>query len=499
MTTTPPAAQLSLSELEQHLWGAANILRGPIDQADFKSYIFPLLFFKRICDVYDEEYEDALEESGGDVDFASFAENHRFQVPEGAHWNAVREKPENLGLALQNAMRAVETANPETLYGIFGDTNWSNKERLSDRLLRDLIEHFSKVSLANRAAEPDVIGNAYEYLIKRFADLTHKKAGEFYTPRSVVGLMVNILDPAAGETVYDPACGTGGMLIEVVEHVKHAGGDLRSLYGKLFGQEKNLTTSGIARMNLVLHGVEDFKIVRGDTLREPAFYDGDILASFDCVIANPPFSLERWGEDVWTSDRFGRNFAGLPPRNSADYAWVQHMIKSMAIKSGRLAVVLPQGAVFRAGSEGKIREKILRSDKVEAVIGLAPNLFYGTGLAACIVVIRDRKPDERKNKMLFIDASRLFKRGRNQNTLEPQHAREILAVYRAFEDVPGCAHVATLDEIERNSWNLNIPLYVDPLVHDTPTVKEALAELERAYADVGQAEKRLRDLLTTLT
>jgi type I restriction enzyme M protein len=243
-------ARLTLAEPEQHLWGAANTLRGPIDQADFKSYIFPLLFFTRICDVYGEEFAEALAESDGDVDYAAFAENHRFQIPDGVHWNDVREEPENVGLALQNAMRSVEMANPDTLYGIFGDTNWSNKERLSDRLLRDLIEHFSTLPLANSTAEPDVVGNAYAYLIKRFADLSKKKAGEFYTPRSVVRMMVNILDPQAGETVYDPACGTGGMLIEVVQHVKAAGGDVRALYAKLFVQEKNLTTSGIARMNL---------------------------------------------------------------------------------------------------------------------------------------------------------------------------------------------------------------------------------------------------------
>ena len=502
---TPPDAEaagpasggsLTLSQLEQHLWGAASILRGPIDQGDFKSYIFPLLFFKRVCDVYDEEFADALEESEGDLDYAAFAENHRFQIPDGSHWKDVREKPENLGLALQNAMRAIETANPKTLYGIFGDTNWSNKERLPDRLLRDLIEHFSKLPLSNRVAAPDVIGNAYEYLIKRFADLSKKKAGEFYTPRPVVRMMVNILDPQAGESVYDPACGTGGMLIEVVQHVLEAGGDPRSLYGRLYGQEKNLTTSGIARMNLILHGIEDFNVVRGDTLREPAFYDGDLLGAFDCVIANPPFSLKQWGEDLWQSDRFGRNFAGLPPSKSADFAWVQHMIKSMALKTGRLAVVLPQGALFRMAAEGRIREKILRSDRVEAVIGLASNLFYGTGLAACILVIRDRKPDERQGKVLFIDASELFKRGRNQNTLEPEHAAQILAWYEDFEDVAGKACVATLDEIEQNTWNLNIPLYVEPtLDKETPTLEGALVELEAAFDEVERAEEHLRGLL----
>jgi type I restriction enzyme M protein len=487
--------RLTLSQLEQHLWGAANILRGPVDQADFKSYIFPLLFFKRISDVYDEEFAEALEESRGDVDFASFAENHRFQIPQGAHWQDVRERVENVGQALQNAMRAIEMANPQTLYGIFGDTQWSNKERLPDALLCDLIEHFSKVSLANSAAEPDVLGNAYEYLIKRFADLTNKKAGEFYTPRSVVRMMVNILDPQEGETTYDPACGTGGMLIEVVHHVKEAGGKTQLLYGRLFGQEKNLTTAAIARMNLFLHGVEDFKIVRGDTLRDPAFYTGDTLATFDCVIANPPFSLERWGEDLWLSDRFGRNFAGVPPRKTADLAWLQHMIKSMAAKMGRLAVVLPQGALFRIGAEAQIRQRLIASDKIEAVIGLGPNLFYGATLAASIVVARQRKADTTRQRILFIDASTLFKRGRNQNTLELEHAAEILEWYHGFSEVPGHTHVATLEEIELNDWNLNIPLYVKPIAERATTVPEAVEGLAEAQRDVARAERDLCDLL----
>ena len=353
--------KVELNELESHLWGAANILRGPIDQADFKSYVFPLLFLKRISDVYDEEYQEALDESDGDVDYASFAENHRFQVPDGAHWDDLRERTENVGQAIQQAMRSIEQANPNKLYGIFGDTQWTNKERLPDALLRDLIDHFSKLPLSNGRVAPDVLGNAYEYLIKKFADLTNKKAGEFYTPRSVVKMLVNFLDPQEGETVYDPACGTGGMLIEVVQHVREGGGRVQLLWGKVFGQEKNLTTAAIARMNLFLHGVEDFEVVRGDTLRDPAFFVGDELATFDCVIANPPFSLEKWGEEVWASDRFGRNFAGMPPKKSGDFAWVQHMVKSMAAKTGRLAVVLPQGALFRGGAEQRIRKHLLEA------------------------------------------------------------------------------------------------------------------------------------------
>jgi len=487
---------VSLSTLEAHLWEAANILRGPVDAADFKTYIFPLLFFKRISDVYDEETEQALEESGGDQDYALFPENHRFQIPQGCHWQDVRGKTTNVGQALQRALREIEKANPRTLYGIFGDAQWSNKERLSDELLLDLIEHFSQLPLANRDVESDVLGQAYEYLIKKFADATNKKAGEFYTPRSVVRLMINILDPQEGETIYDPACGTGGMLLEAVHHVRESGGNVKTLWGKLYGQEKNLTTSAIARINLFLHGVEDFQIARGDTLRQPAFFEGDRLATFDCVIANPPFSLERWGEDVWVNDPYGRNFAGLPPRKSGDYAWVQHMLKSMTARSGRMAVVLPHGALFRMGVEGAIRRKILEMDVLDAVIGLGSNLFYGTGLAACILVFRARKKAERKQRVLIVDASRLFKKGRNQNTLEPEHIGQIFAWYRGYADVPGAAKVVSLDDIAQNDWNLNIPRYVEQVAEDkTVSVEQALANLKQSLNEAYVAEDRLKALL----
>ncbi len=488
---------LDLSALESHLWEAANILRGPVDAADFKTYIFPLLFFKRISDVYDEEVAQALEESSGDEDYALFPENHRFQIPKGCHWQDVRARTTNVGQALQRALREIEKANPRTLYSIFGDAAWSNKERLSDELLCDLLEHFSQLSLTNEDVESDVLGQAYEYLIKKFADVTNKKAGEFYTPRSIVRLMINILDPREGDTIYDPACGTGGMLLEAVHHVNGSGGNVKTLWGKLYGQEKNLTTSAIARINLFLHGVEDFHIERSDTLRQPAFFEVDHLATFDCVIANPPFSLERWGEDLWINDPYGRNFAGLPPRTSGDYAWVQHMIKSMAAKTGRMAVVLPHGALFRMGVEGKIRQKIVETDALEAVIGLGPNLFYGTGLAACILVFRARKKPSRKKQVLIIDASRLFKKGRNQNTLEPEQVEQIFQWYRGYANVPGAAHVVPLDEIARNDWNLNIPRYVEPIAaEETIGVNEALANLKQSLDEVYAAEERLTKLLS---
>ena len=489
--------QIELSHLENHLWESANILRGPVDAADFKTYIFPLLFFKRISDVFDEETADALEESGGDKQYALFPENHRFQIPKGHHWADVRKKAKNVGEALQAAFRGIEKANPDTLYGIFGDAQWTNKDRLSDELLRDLIEHFSKLPLGNKVAKADLLGQAYEYLIKKFADATNKKAGEFYTPRSVVNLMVRILAPKEGDTIYDPTCGTGGMLIEAIQHVMDKGGNVKTLWGKLFGQEKNLTTSSIARMNCFLHGVEDFKIVRGDTLRNPAFYSGDSIQTFDCVIANPPFSLRKWGEEVWESDPYGRNFAGMPPSKSSDFAWVQHMIKSMSPKVGRMAVVLPHGALFRMGKEGKIRKAILEMDILEAVIGLGPNLFYGTGLAACIMVFRNKKPAKRCKHILIVDASKEFKKGRAQNELLDKHVDQLFKWYKKGEEVEGVARLVPLTEIEENDWNLNIPRYIEPVIEEeTITVKEAIANLKKSLDAAYTAEDKLKSLLS---
>jgi type I restriction enzyme M protein len=486
----------TLNQLESHLWEAANILRGPVDASDFKTYVFPLLFFKRISDVYDEEYATALAESGGDEEYALFPQNYRFQIPEGCHWSDVRMVTTNVGQALQKAMRGIEKANPETLYGIFGDAAWSNKDRLPDSLLRDLIEHFSSIALGNSAAQTDILGQSYEYLIKKFADLTNKKAGEFYTPRPIVRLMINILDPKEGESIYDPACGTGGMLLEAVHHVRENHGDDRTLWGKLFAQEKNLTTSAIARMNLFLHGASDFQVVRGDTLRQPAFFSGDNLAKFDCVIANPPFSLEKWGEEVWTSDPYGRNFAGMPPAKSGDFAWVQHMIKSMAPATGRMAVVLPHGALFRMGKEGEIREKILQMDLLDAVIGLGPNLFYGTGLAACILVFRQRKKKDRKKKVLILDASRELKTGRAQNELLPEHVARIYGWYHAYQDVEGIARVVRLDEIASNDDSLNIPRYIEPKNNrKVLTVEEAMERLKESAEAAFAAEDRLLQVL----
>ena len=488
----PRGPVMTLAELESHLAKASDLLRGSIDQADFKAYIFPLLFFKRISDVYLEEYALALADSGGDHQFATFAENHRFSIPEGCLWSDVRDRQENLGQALAKCFREIEQANPDTLFGIFGQTSiWTNKQKFTDERLRDLIEHFSERPLTNAMVSPDMFGQAYEYLIKRFADQSNRAAGEYYTPRSVVALLVNILDPTETETVYDPACGTAGMLIGVINHVKEKGGNPKMLRKRLFGQEKVLTTSGIARMNLFIHGVDDFKIVREDTLRNPAFFDGDRLAQFDCVIANPPFSLKAWGADYWSSDPYGRNkFGGVPLATKGDWAWVQHMWASCAPRTGRVAVVLPQGALFRSGAEAKVRKWFIDNDLIEAVIGLGPNLFYGTGLAACIMILRHEKPTSRRQGIRVVNASELFTRGRNQNTLEPEQAAEILRLYESDDEVEGLARQVPVAEIEGNGHNLNLTLYVTPVTGaDAMTLPEALAALEEAQ-EAARASRR---------
>jgi type I restriction enzyme M protein len=360
-------------------------------------------------------------------------------------------------------------------------------------LLIDLVEHFSQYTLGNENVDPDMLGQAYEYLIKHFADLTNKKAGEFYTPRSVVHLLGLILDPHEAESIYDPACGTGGMLLECVDHLKHNQEDSRTL--KLYGQEKNLTSSSIARMNMFLHGIEDFEVLRGDTLRNPAYFEADGLKTFDCVIANPPFPLKDWGAENWANDPFGRNIAGVPPKGNGDMAWVQHMVKSMN-STGRMTVVLPHGALFRKGAEGKIRKALLEQDLLEAVIGLGPNVFYGTQLAACVMIFKQNKAVEKKQKVLFIDASDQIRVGRAQNFLEPVHVKQIYDWYHNYADVENYVKVASIDELKENDYNLNIPLYVEKIIEDNlPSVEEAMSDLKEAWQDSLKAEEKFKAIL----
>ncbi len=485
--------KVTQSQLEQYLSKAAWILKGPVDASDFKSYIFPLLFFKRISDVYDEEYELALKESGNDKEYASLKEFHRFIIPKDCHWKDIRETSTNVGSKIQTAIREIESANQEYLSGIFGDVQWSNKEKLSDELLNNLIDHFSQYNLSNSSVSPDILGDAYEYLIKHFADLTNKKAGEFYTPRSVVNLMVKILDPKENESIYDPACGTGGMLIESLDYLKKSNLNPKTL--KLYGQESNLTTSGIARMNLFLHGAEDFNICKDDTLRNPCFFKEDNLMKFDCVIANPPFSLDNWGAENWSKDPFGRNIGGIPPKSNGDMAWVQHMLSSMD-KNGTMAIVLPTGVLFRKGSEKNIRRYLLEKDLLETIIGLGPNIFYGTGLSPCILILKKKKSKKKIGKVVFIDAFDEIRVGRSQNYLELDNINKIFNHYCNFENKANFCKIVSIEEIKEKEYNLNIPLYVDKdYKENLSSTQKVLSNLKNSWDKNLEIENELNILL----
>lgn len=449
---------MTQQELEKYLWGAATALRGTIDAGDYKQYIFPLLFFKRICDVYDEEFQLALTESEGDLEYAAFAENHRFVIPEGAHWNDVRETTTNVGMAIQHAMREIEKANPDTLEGIFGDASWTNKNRLSDETLINLIEHFSQHTLNLANVSDDKLGNAYEYLIKEFADDSGHTAAEFYTNRTVVKLMTKIMDPQPGESVYDPTCGSGGLLLNCALHLKEEGKEYRNL--KLYGQEINLITSAIARMNMFMHGIEEFKIVRGDTLAEPGLVENDQLKTFNVILANPPYSIKSWDRKAFINDPWGRNLWGTPPQGCADYAFQQHIQKSLDKKNGRFAILWPHGILFR-DAEAAIRRNMIKDDVIEAVIGVGPNLFYNSPMEAMILVGNNNKPADRKGKILFVDGKNDIVQNKGQAHLTNENIEKLYQSFVAFENVEGYSKVVSNDEIlDKFSGNLNISFYV---------------------------------------
>ncbi len=492
---TPDSNRISQQQLESYLWGAATLLRGVIDAGDYKQFIFPLLFFKRLCDAFDEELETALAESGGDLDYAYFAENHRFQIPRGAHWHAVRQTTSNVGRGIQAAFRQIEKANGARLAGIFGDAQWTNKERLSDATLRDLMEHFATLTLSMKNVPEDELGQAYEYLIKKFADDSGHTAAEFYTNRTLVHLMTRILDPQPGESIYDPTCGSGGMLLSAAVQVREQGKEYRSL--QLFGQERNLMTSAIARMNLFLHNIEDFQIERGDTLSDPKFLERDRLRQFDVVLANPPYSIKQWDRDAWESDRYGRNIYGVPPQGRADFAFFQHIVASLKPKSGRCAILFPHGVLFR-DEEQAMRQRLVEHDIVECVLGLGPNLFYNSPMEACVVVCRMNKPAARRRRILFINAVNEVTRERGQSFLDESHIEKIHAAYRAFRDLDDFAKVIHLDEVRANGGNLNIALHLRPRLvngngngNGAQSVREAVRRWQESAAALREQSAHL--------
>ena len=482
---------MSNKKLEELLWGAAEFLRGQIDASDYKQFVFPLLFFKRLSDVYEEEMNDAIEQTG-DNELALSDMFHRFNIPEQASWELVRNTTKNVGERIQKALRQIELSN-ERLHGVFGDAQWTNKERLPDHLLISLIEHFSKIPLGIKSVAQDDLGGAYEYLIKKFADDSGHTAAEFYTNRTVVHLMTRIMELQPGESAYDPTCGTGGMLLNGVMDLRDEGKEWRSV--KLYGQEVNLLTSAIARMNMFLHDIEEFDVLRGDTLGAPKFIEHDQLKKFDVIFANPPYSIKKWDRDKFSADPFGRNLHGVPPQGCADYAFFAHIIKSLESETGRAAMLWPHGVLFR-DSEQAIRKKVVESDIIEAVIGLGPNLFYNSPMESCIVVLRKSKPAERKNKILFINGVHEVTRERAYSKLSAENLANLTEAYFEPAKQSSLTKLVDIKDISENQYNLSIPLYVP--ASTTDDVYELEHVIENWKISRLKLKKRTNELFSSL-
>lgn len=490
-----PGERITLDEMKQFLWGAATRLRGQIDAAGYKEYIFPLLFFKRISDVYDEQF-GAFACEGGEEYARMQAEDFVIRIPDGAHWRDVREVTENVGQRLVESFIAIEQANPGIeadgriiggLEGIFGPKDgWTNKAKMPDHIITSLIEDFSRYELNLSTCPADEMGQAYEYLVGKFADDAGNTAQEFYTNRTVVTLMAEILQPKPDESIYDPTCGSGGMLVKCLDYLRTKGQPWQGV--KVFGQEINALTSSIARMNLYLNGVEDFSVVCADTLERPAFVDGSRLRKFDIVLANPPYSIKQWNREKFMNDKWGRNFLGAPPQGRADYAFFQHILASMDDKTGRCAILFPHGVLFRK-EEQEIRKNLVEKDLIECVIGLGPNLFYNSPMEACILICRTKKAEEYKNEIVFINAVNEVVRKNAESYLTDEHISRIRDSYFGHADVKNLCKVVSCKDVLEHNADLNISLYVSPksnIAKENLTVEKAVSRWKSASVDLHE-------------
>jgi type I restriction enzyme M protein len=484
-------------DIEAWLWEAANILRGPVDPANLRDFVFPLLFLKRLSDTWDEEQATAVEAFGPDVGLTTAADFHAFVIPTGCHWADLRRTPENHGVVLQQIMQKIEEVNPTRLAQIFGNAPWADQHKMPAERLERLIEHFGQRVLGPTEVSNDLLGGGYEYLLKRFSDESATSAGQFFTPRELVHLLVRILGPQPKDSVYDPTCGSAGMLIEAATEVKQSGGAVEQM--RFFGQEVNQTSAAIGRMNLLIHNVEDAQIMRDDTLRHPKFVTADgKLEQFELVVANPPFSLKDWGADTWATDPHSRAIGGVPPKNNGDFAWVQHMIASMKPTTGRLGVVMPLGVLFRGGAEAKIRQHLIESDLLDGIVGLAPNLFYGTTIPACLLFFSANKRPDRLGHVLFVDGAKRFSKGKNQNELSASDVDDLFAVFESngTEERPDiAARLVTHEELETNSYDLNIGRYLKADAAEVIDVSEALAALNTSRQELAAAETAMTERL----
>lgn len=499
VATTDDEGKMNLTQLKQFLWSSADILRDRIDSADYKKYIFGLLFYKRISDVWDEEYKKILD-NYHDEEIAKADHNHAFQVPKDCRWEVVQTQADGIGQKLNDIFDRLTNVNSPKLDKIFDDLDFANKDKFPNEVLQKLINHFSRYNFGDSYISTDILGDAYEYLIGQFAADAGKKGGSFYTPREVERVIIQILKPHEKDHIYDMTVGSGGFLLEAYHHLKDEAGEkkARSLY--LYGQEINIGTYAIAKINMFLHGLESADIQRGDTLADPKFLNPDgSLKTFDICVANPPYSISEWEYEIFKSDRFGRVADyEMPPAKKADYAFVLHMVKSMN-QNGRAGIVLPHGVLFRGGAEGRIREQLIKNDLIEAIIALPAKLFFGTGIPAAIIILNKNKTENHKNKILIIDAEQEYEEGKNQNRLRKKDTEKIVSTFNEYRDIEKYARVVDLKELEENEFNLNVRRYVengeDEEAVDVKMVWDELKGIEKSRTAIDEkVEKYLKEL-----
>jgi type I restriction enzyme M protein len=492
------------SEINKAAWGACDTFRGVVDPSIYKDYVLTLLFLKYVSDVWkDHKARYVAEHPSAPELVDAMMLQEAFLLPDGAGFDALHKRRHEAGNGerIDKALHAIEEANGAKLRGVFQDISFnSNKlgdEEQKNDILRHLLEDFAKPALdlrPSRVGQLDIIGGAYEFLISRFAATAGKKAGEFYTPAEVSDLMARLVDPQEGDDICDPTCGSASLLMKCGRLIRDQTGAKRYA---LFGQEAIGSTWALAKMNLFLHGEENHQIEWGDTIRNPKLRTSDdTLRHFDVVVANPPFSLDKWGTEAAETDKFSRFRRGMPPRTKGDYAFILHMVETMKPRTGRMAVVVPHGVLFRGSTEGLIRQKLIEENLLSAVIGLPEKLFFGTGIPAAILVFRKTKADK---SVLFVDASREFASGTNQNTLTEAHLARIIQTCTARQTIDKYAYLATAEEIAENDFNLNIPRYVDTFEEEAEIDLMAVrGERVRLKADLAELETRMAGYLKEL-
>ncbi len=482
--------------LKSHLWSAADILRGSLDAGEYRQPIMTILFLKRLNDTFEENAEKLEKRGKSHKEAWENRYRHTFFVPKEARWSVLSSTAENIGEKIDHVCRLIERENPD-LEGVLTNTRYNDKRKYPDDKLRALISHFNYPRLRNEDLErDDIFGDAYEYLLEEFADATKKGAGQFFTPREVVRLLVNLVEPKEGMSICDPTCGSGGMLIESRKFVERHGGKPRNLL--LEGQDSNYSTVGMCKMNMILHNVSDFKIEHGDILTNPKLVDGGRLKSYDRVIANFPFSMD-WDNKIASNDPYNRFRFGVPPsKDKADFAFIQHMFSCLNEK-GQAAIICSQGVLFRGNEEAKIRENMIKEDIIEGIVALPPKLFYGTGIPGCVLILNKKKPEKRRNKIILIYGAKEYEEGKVRNKLREEDIKKIDSAFTKYENIDGYCRIADYKELKENEFNLNVPRYVDiSETHEEIDIQKTIDELKRLEKDKEIIETKVNNNLREL-